>query len=351
MASKRKQQSKEQLDAGAPLKKRQKSSQSLPPKPPIFITAAPAPFFESPRGADLKREVELYEQLSSQDSTERLEAANAIVSGLLGGEGVQETVLERHLERRLFRGLASGRKGARLGFSVVLTELLSQLLGLDSPLTERYSGLTFEKVLGILIAKTKPEGDLSGQEQRDHAFGLLFGLQIFVRAKILFENEEDRWNKVFDILLQLAMKKPWIREECGWVVVEALEQMDQSQAERTLERLQEAGLAASPEGVGVWLTARRRFPDMKFPSKPWGRNGNPLNNLKALAKALKESSSPVDGDKDEQAKQTGHWNPKLHFAWDMVLDQFLRKEMVRKDSTIPDFENFWKVAVDGGYSN
>ncbi|KAF4628481.1 hypothetical protein G7Y89_g9668 [Cudoniella acicularis] len=348
MGSKRKRKAQEP-PVEAPTAKRQHKTKTpkstKPASAPIPIDTSP--FVDNPKGDDLKREVRLYDKLGSEDSSERLAAASEIIPGLLGGEGVEESTLQRHLERRLFRGLASGRKGARLGISVVLTEILGQLYGAKGLSTEKYIGLTFDKVLGFLVAKTKPDGDLSGQEEKDHALGLLFGLQSFVRAKILFE-AEDQWDAILDKLFQLSDKKPWIREECGWVIVEALAQMNESQAEHTLEKLCAAGLALSPEGVGVWLTARRRFPDMKFPPKPWGRSGNPLQHLKSLAKALKESSSSDSSHEPApQAKQTGNWNPQLHFVWNIVLGQYAQESESSESGNLADFENFWKVAVDG----
>ena len=348
MGSKRKRKDKE-VSTVAPAAKRQQkdtkkpSTEAAPPPPPIDTS----PFLDNPKGADLKREVQLYNTLGSEDNLERLGAANAIVSGLLGGNGVEESTLQKHLERRLFRGLASGRKGSRLGFSVVLTEILSELFGMKDIAAQKYTNLTFDQILGFLVAKTKPEGDLSGQEEKDHHLGLLFGLQSFVRAKILF-GASDHWSEILNKLLGLAKKKPWIREECGWVIVETLAQMGQSQAEYTLEQLCDAGLAASPEGVGIWLTARNRFPDMKLPSKPWGQSGNPLDHLKTLGKALKESSSGNDSAKERpQAAQTGSWNSKLHFVWNILLAQYAQDAAA--DGSTSDFENFWKVAVDGNY--
>jgi DNA polymerase phi len=354
MGSKRKRVAHD-ASAGAPAPKKQqknveshspKSSSKPPPRPTPLDTS---PFADNPKGADLKREVQLYDVLSSEDNLERLNAANAIVQGLLGGDGVTESTLQRHLERRLFRGLASGRKGARLGFSVVLTELLAQLLGEKDLAAQKYTVLTFEKVLGFLVAKTKPDGDLSGQEEKDHFLGLLFGLQSFVRAKILFADVDDdsRWDTILGKLLELAKKKPWIREECGWVIVEALAQMNQTQAEHTLESLQDSGLALSPEGVGIWISAKNLFPDMKFPSKPWGQSGNPLEHLKSLAKALKESSGEDESEKTKQAKQTGNWNPQLHFVWKVVLAQYAIAAKEKKHGVKSEFENFWKVTVDG----
>lgn len=345
MGSNRKRPAQDSPGAAPVTKKQQKAINKPSTKTSTPPPLDPSPFFDNPKGAELKREVELYDLLGSEDTAERLNAASAIVSGLLDGDGVEESTLQRHLERRLFRGLASGRKGARLGFSVVLTEILGQLFGTKGLGTTKYPGLAFDKVLGFLIAKTKPDGDLSGQEEKDHFLGLLFGLQSFVRAEILFGNNET-WTPILGKLLELAKKKPWTREECGWVIVEALAQMSQRHAEYTLNKLYEEGLALSPEGVGIWLTARNRFPDMKFPSKPWGHSGNPLEHLKSLAKALKESSS--DDEKNSQrAKQTGNWNPQLHFVWDIVLAQYALAVKSKAHGVKKEFENFWKVAVDG----
>jgi DNA polymerase phi len=314
---------------------------AINPKPTLQPTTQ---FLENPKGEELKREVQLYEQLTSEDSAERLQAGDAIVSGLLSGNGVPEAVLTRHLERRLFRGLASGRKAARLGFSMVLTEILGQVFGDETPLRERYANLTFEKLLDILVTKTKPQGDMSGQEERDHAFGLLFGLQCFVRAKMLFRIGGERWEKPLEMLLQLAEKKTWMREECGWIIVEALPQMEQKHAEDTVQKIYDAGLASTPEGVGLWLVARERFPGMNFPDKPWGEDGNPLEHMKALSRALRECA---DDTEVPRAKKTGHWNPKLHFVWHLLAD-ILMDGISNGDTRVySQFECFWKVAVDG----
>ena len=346
MGSKRK-RAHQDAPSAVPAAKKTKNENRKKPATKSTTISTPldtSPFEDHPKGLLSKREAGLYDMLSSEDTEYRLSAANAIVIGLLGGSGVLEPTLRRHLERNLFRGLASGRKAARLGRGVVLTEILRQLFGADKLGPKKYPGLTFNVLLDILIAKTKPNGDLSGQEEKDHSLGLLFGLQSFVRAKVLYD-EGSNWNAILESLMDLAKKKPWIREECGWVIMEALVQMKQSQAEQTLHVLYDAGLASTPEGVGIFMTAKDRFPDLKVPSKPWGPTGNPLDRLQSLAKALKESAHD-DGSKTQEAKLTGNWNPKLHFVWEIVLVQFANAQK-EKGTGIPDFENFWKVAVDG----
>lgn len=341
MGSKRKRSTHEAPVAAPAAKKTQKASEASAKRASTPPPLDASPFVDNAKGEDLRREVGLYDLLSSEDGTQRLNAARAIVSGLTDGEGVNEFTLQKHMERRLFRGLASGRKGARIGYSVVLTELLTQLFGPPALAETKYTYFTFDKMLDVLVEKTKPDGDLSGQEEKDHAFGLLFGLRCFVQSRILF-SEEARWTAILDKLIGLSQKKPWIRGECGWVIVEALEQMQQKQAEATLEVLQQKGYASTPEAVGIWITAKERFPKFKFPQAVWGKNGNPLDHLKELAKALKESSSNDDAESGQQVKQTGNWNPQLHFVWNIVLGQYAK--LTKSDG---DFGKFWKVAVDG----
>ncbi|KAG9237495.1 putative DNA polymerase V [Amylocarpus encephaloides] len=342
----RKRKANDSLSSAPASKKQQRKKLTASAKTPkAEIPLQTAPFFLDPRGTDLQKEVELYAFLKSEDLSERLAAANSIISGLFDGDGVEEATLQRHLERRLFRGLASGVKAARLGYSIVLAEILAQLFGDQDLAEKKYPNLSFNKVLDILIAKTKPEGDLDGQETKDHFIGLLFGLQTFVRANILLK-EMERWIMVLDMLIVLQEKRSWIREECGWVIIEAVAQMNESNAQWTLRKLGVAGLASTPEGVGIWLTVRDRFPDMEYPLKPWGTSGNPLKHLKTLAKALKEShDNKKKNQEPHTAAQTGNWNPKLHFVWDLIL-QLFADGGDGGDDTLVDFANFWKVAVD-----
>ncbi|KAF4123932.1 DNA polymerase phi [Geosmithia morbida] len=323
----------------------------------------PAPFVESPVGDERRREAGLYELLGSEDEKERLQAAGCIVSSLLDGEGVDESVLERHLNRRLFRGLASGRNASRLGFSLVITEILSQLFGAGGgpdagadgraetpsmPLCEtRYKGLTFDAVIGSLMDKTAAGGNIPGQEERDHYFGQLFGLTCFVRSRVLF-SPPSRWHTVLDLVLRLAYQKVWMRSQCGWIIVQALDQMDGQQAAETLERVAGARLARTPEGVAIWLAALERFPRARLDRiKPWE---NPLapKSLCDMASVLKESfqqqqQQQQTSDGPPQANKQANWTAQLHFVWDTLLAHFAKETV-----SAQDFDQFWIRVVDDG---
>lgn len=316
------------------------------PVVPIVAAAKPslekAPFVETPTIEDRKREGLLYEHLGSEDDNDRIEAADCIISGLLDGEGVAEAVLQRHLDRRLFRGLSSGRNASRIGFSLVITEILSQLFGEKSLSTEKYSGLTFDKVLGFLLEKAQIVGNIPGQEERDIFFGQLFGIECFVKSRILF-SEPSRWNTILDELLKLGNKKVWLKSQCGWVLVQALQQMNQAQAKATLEKLSNAGMAKTPEGVAIWMVALSQFPNLSV--KPWQ---HPLakKTLGDLAAILKESfnDSSKDSSINSRNNKQATWSAQLHFVWDLILNHYLKAE----DSKAEDFAQFWSRVVDDG---
>lgn len=344
MGSKRKRGAKDGPIVPSSAQKKAKNATSSPVVP-VVAAAKPslekAPFVETPTIEDRKREGLLYEHLGSEDDNDRIEAADCIISGLLDGEGVAEAVLQRHLDRRLFRGLSSGRNASRIGFSLVITEILSQLFGEKSLSTEKYSGLTFDKVLGFLLEKAQIVGNIPGQEERDIFFGQLFGIECFVKSRILF-SEPSRWNTILDELLKLSNKKVWLKSQCGWVLVQALQQMNQAQAKATLEKLSNAGMAKTPEGVAIWMVTLSQFPNLGV--KPWQ---HPLakKTLGDLAAILKESfnDSSKDSSSNSRNNKQATWSAQLHFVWDLILNHYLKAE----DSKAEDFAQFWSRVVDG----
>lgn len=304
-------------------------------------------FEETPAGDERKREANLYELLSSIDETDRKDAADHIVSGLLGGNGVEaapEPVLERHLKRRLLRGLSSSRKAARVGFSLVLTEILHQLYGDKDLANTTYTGLPYDSVWESFLEQTEAMGDMAGQEERDHSFGRLFGMYAFVRSTALFL-DPSRWEAALDVLLNLGHRKSWMRSQCGFTIVEALRQMDKAQTRATLKRVAEKGQAKTPEGVAIWLAASSRFPDLS--EKPWG---HPLSNksLTTLAAVLKENYQQTGNESGDegQTKKQGGWTKDPHFVWDLMMRYYTLDEL----ASVADFERFWVTVIEGELS-
>ncbi|PYH90392.1 putative DNA polymerase V [Aspergillus ellipticus CBS 707.79] len=301
--------------------------------------------------------VEIYEDLASEKDEIRLKAAQALVSQFTADKNPTDEQIQKAVQR-LFRGLCSSRKAARIGFSIALTELLSQVFG--SP---RDSELNVSAIVNIWESQTNATGGESGQEQRDHHFGRLFGAEAIIKSSILFKPAVpfSEWTKLLDLVLDLAQKKPWLREECGWIIYRciyelAAQKADAKFVESALDRLCSNELARTPEGVAIWLAAKDLFSDAKLPSKVW-KHDDPLDarERNQLAKVMKESSSAgsENGGQGGNAKSSGVWNSKLHFAWDIVMTKLgespvKESSKSKSSSSRLSFADFWTEVVDNG---
>ncbi|KLU84330.1 hypothetical protein MAPG_03374 [Magnaporthiopsis poae ATCC 64411] len=345
------------------------SGPGLPKALTAKLLADRRPFVEDMKPEDHERERGLYKLLSSTDVEDRLHASDVIISCLFGdgggskgtkkkngkgkdGEasadqdqtdkegGVPESVLRRHLERRLFRGLSSGSDAARVGFSYVLVEVIRQLIGDRDLASSRYPGLTFEFLLNLLVEKTTTVGKVLGQEERDNWWGRLFGLRCFVQAGVLF-NDKTRWKAVLKLLLQLSKKKSWLQPQCGFVIAQAVPLMKRKLVEKTLDELVEAGLAKSPEGLGIWLVAQETFPDIKLP-KPWQ---DPLGtkSLQDAAAVLKGSTQELSDEDGGQTAKQSYTMTQLHFVWGLILDS------LKDQQSGKEFRLFWDRVVDQSF--
>ncbi|KAL4736131.1 DNA polymerase phi-domain-containing protein [Aspergillus similis] len=291
--------------------------------------------------------MEIYEDLASENDEVRLKAAQALVSQFTPDKSPSDEDIQKALQR-LFRGLCSSRKAARIGFSIALTEMLTQVFAVG-----RSSSLDVQGVLGVWEGVSDATGGESGQEARDHHFGRLFGAEAIIKSGILFSPKAllPEWTKVLDLVFDLAKRKPWIREECGWIVYRCIHDLASQKAdgelvEVAIERLCSNDLARTPEGVAIWLASKDLFSDIKFVSKVW-KHDDPLDSKERnqLAKVMKESSTETDGEGDKGTKASGFWNSKLHFAWDAALASL---NGTKGSKSRLNFVDFWTEIVDNG---
>ena len=164
-----------------------------------------------------------------------------------------------------------------------------------------------------------------------------------------------------DSIYVLAKKKPWLREECGWIIVEATQLLASqtaapNYAQLVIDQLHSSGLAKTPEGVVIWLSVQSAFPTVKLPKGIW-HGDNPLHPKEArgLAKVLKEVSHSKESENGgEGGNERGMWYSNLHFAWDVLLADLFRKEHspvrgLLKASKRLTFVDFWTEVVDSTY--
>ncbi|KAL9615238.1 MAG: hypothetical protein Q9167_000332 [Letrouitia subvulpina] len=293
------------------------------------------------RSVDLQL-VEIYEDLANEAENIRLKAAQTLLLKICLNKKA-ESVDVAEVLRRLIRGLCSGRKAARLGFSVALTECLSQL---------QISNIS--EFVDILEQQTQTSGNVSGQEERDHQFGRLFGAEAFIKSGVLFgeEKSSETSSRVFSLIFELAKKKPWLREECGWIVVSALQVLTQKQqhtiiVQMIIDRLFEHGLGKTPEGLAAWILVRFATSDVVFPPGVWHCD-NPLHNKERenISRILREAFVETDqGREHPDVAKKSNWSPKLHFAWSIVLAQLLTDKS-EEDPELITFGDFWKDVIE-----
>ncbi|KAI1031321.1 hypothetical protein LB504_000926 [Fusarium proliferatum] len=298
-------------------------------------------FSDVPTREQRKHQAREFDLLGSEDPAESNPAAARIVLALLAPD-VSETVLQQQLDRRILRALASGRHASRLGFSLVLTNILKALFGEANLAQTRFPNLGFGEILQLLTKNTKASGggSISGQEERDILFGRLFGLFAFIESGILFANI-TRWHLVLRLILDLSGKKPWMQPLCGHHILAALKQMNSQQALDTLNKLDEANVAKTPEGVAVWVFAQTRFPGLKVKYWQVPFDKTTIGDLVAILRESLKDSGLDDMEPSQQIKLAG-WNPILHPAWSVILDYFVNAGQ----SGLEVFKRFWTRVVD-----
>ncbi|KAL8771894.1 MAG: hypothetical protein Q9209_002832 [Squamulea sp. 1 TL-2023] len=298
--------------------------------------------------------VEIYEDLANEDEKIRFKAAHAFLTKFSPRTNHSNEQLSEAV-RRLVRGLCSGRKAARIGFSIALTEFLSQQWG-DPNNTDGTSYIS--QLIDVLIKQTETTGDVAGQEERDHQFGRLFGAEAFFKSGILLQVNapSNAWERTLDAIYEAAKKKPWLREECGWILYGAAQTISEGDHDLRfiqvlVNKLVKSGLAKTPEGIAIWLKVQIEFPEIELPTDIW-RGGGPLlakHKLK-LAKILKETTSAERPDeKKGEMSQRGSWTSRIHFAWNVILSELTKEKHTQatglKSETL-SLEEFWQVAVD-----
>ncbi|PGH19231.1 hypothetical protein AJ80_04096 [Polytolypa hystricis UAMH7299] len=306
--------------------------------------------------------VEIYEDLANENNEIRLKAAQELVSKFTPDKNPSDEDIEKAL-KRLFRGLCSGRKAARVGFSIALTEILSQIF--SSAREQPSSEIDVSKAIDLWVSQSTLEGKGVGQEERDYSFGRLFGAEAIVKSSVVFQESVpfEQWTRILSLLFELAQKKPWLREECGWILFCAIQDIavqkaDVKYAETALRLCCENGLVKTPEGVAIWLRAKDFFPNMVFPEGIW-KHGGPLHirERATLCKVMKQSSESESeqGKENGQVQNSGIWNAKLHFAWGSLLQRLYdqpAEELKSKDKTTKSkeasFVEFWTEVVDNG---
>ena len=197
------------------------------------------------------------------------------------------------------------------------------------------------------------------QEEREHQFGRLFGAESIIKSGILFQPsvEIENWDNVLDIIYELAKKKSWLREECGFILfnsTQVLKDKEPRYAQLIIDKLLAYGLSKTSQGVAIWTGIQAAFPSIDFPQGVWHKK-DPLNRkdssrlIQILMEAPTASSSQEGTELEATAK--GVWASKLPFAWDVILAELLnvQSRYPQKNTHLPKrikLITFWEECID-----
>ena len=179
-----------------------------------------------------------------------------------------------------------------------------------------------------------------------------------IKSGVLFHSSADNhyWSEILDLLFELAKKKVWLREEVGWILYNAIQILDKDNdpsdyVQLIVDKLQENDLTTTPEGVAIWIGTMLTFPNVKLSRGVWHKQ-NPLHRKEKakLAKIMKgaSSTSPDQGGDIQKVSGQGAWTPKLHFAWEVILDRVLGTHSARSSKEL-GLADLWNECVDGEY--
>ncbi|WPH00533.1 Hypothetical protein R9X50_00336200 [Acrodontium crateriforme] len=285
----------------------------------------------------------IYNELADEAQAVRLKAAGSLLK-ILSKKSPSQTQQVDGALTRLIKGLCSGRKAARLGFSVALSEVLRLAFDLayNGDATEFRLGNVTEKVAKL----TQVEGNVSGQEKREHSLGQRFAFQAILQSNVVSLKglSDNDWEDLLSRIADLATQKPWLRTECGAMLYEYLSTADgkrvgKKQVQMIVKCLQQRNLLKTPEGVAIWLLLSERFPKAELPKGVWDENDPLCSSERTRLKKVLHGT--MNENEDGPGGQTGSRQAQPSFAWKVIFSQlYTRKQQA--------FESFWDEAVENG---
>lgn len=181
-----------------------------------------------------------------------------------------------------------------------------------------------------------------------------------IKSGILYTHADlSLWSQVIELIVELAKRKSWLREECGWILFQAIQgsrtdNISSEHVQTVIDRIKENGLMESPEGVAIWIVTLENYSAVNFPRKLW-KHQNPLHRKEKarLAKIMREvpTSDLDESGHASRTSQKGTWSSKLHFAWEVILDRLVKSPLsdgksLTKSKNELNFSDFWDECVD-----
>ncbi|KAG8992223.1 DNA-directed DNA polymerase [Tulasnella sp. JGI-2019a] len=258
--------------------------------------------------------------------------------------------------RRLTRGLASPNESSRLGFAVALTALL-----------EKIPTVTAAQVIFLVNEASEITSSVRGQLLRDMLFARLFGLNCIVEAGLLFKTAPvlntstppatiQTFLTVLADFIWLGQQKTWLREPAWWSVLTVLKGLAGNDVPWKTEAVDQVVSVIfndprewSAEKLAVAIQMQDDFPTVGWRKvlSPTFEDGQilALSSLPLVAIALHDMPADENDEAGLKATVRADWKPQPHFAWDIVIKEYLRQDagnQTQKSSV----HDFFRVVVD-----
>ncbi|KAI9293315.1 hypothetical protein K502DRAFT_40674 [Neoconidiobolus thromboides FSU 785] len=224
---------------------------------------------------------------------------------------------------RLIKGLASARESARLGYSLALAELLRLL-----------NYLPVSMIVDLILEHT-PLGTNS-EENRNHMFGRLFGLNSIIRSNLLNQKQivfED-WKLIINTIFNISSYKSYLLNP-AYVVLEELvlvakkSEHQKKLAETLWEAVNKIEIGNS-EHLAFYLLILTNFTD----------------SLSEIGKDFKFIQLENFEDLGEiLIKKSTHVPTNLPSSWQLLMDAFFKENLFTNHFKL-DLGRFWEICVE-----
>lgn len=204
-----------------------------------------------------------------------------------------------------------------------------------------HSDASVNEVLDLIEKYLRATNGPTAQEQHDRYVGRLFGLQAVLDCDLLFVDHglSDALPRFITEVYNLGQEKTWLREQCAWLTCLLQSMLEEKGAyeyrkrclkivKLTINLWCQGPMAMTPEGVAIWhqFGWKSGLGLEELPDNRWNRHDvyHP-DNLETLALVMGETTGKKGevASEDLIAVQKGHWNERVHFAWDILFEDLL----------------------------
>lgn len=185
---------------------------------------------------------------------------------------------------------------------------------------------------------------------------------MLIKSKILYTVQaSELWTNLINLVLDLYTKKQWLREECGWVLYQALLGFKDkpslyNNVASLFEQLAKRNYLKTLESIVLWVECRSGgFDGLRLPTSVF-HNDSPLHHKerRTLMTALQGTTTTTD-DAETQVNQNrgATWSNKIHFAWIIIFDASQKVKtngsLLSVNELVSDvrFTKLWHNFVDG----